>query len=91
MERDKFMSAEEAVQFGLIDKILTHPESDEKNKWTRQIKKCLNKIKNFAKRRLKAFYEMYKNNQILAVIRIFFNKESDLQFEWLIKISSIFL
>jgi hypothetical protein len=32
MERDKFMSAEEAVKFGLIDKILTHPESDEKNK-----------------------------------------------------------
>jgi ATP-dependent protease ClpP protease subunit len=30
MERDKFMSADEAVKFGLIDKILSHPESEEK-------------------------------------------------------------
>jgi ATP-dependent protease ClpP protease subunit len=28
MERDKFMSAKEALEFGLIDKILTSPESD---------------------------------------------------------------
>lgn len=28
MERDKFMSATEALEFGIIDKILTHPDSD---------------------------------------------------------------
>lgn len=28
MERDKFMSPKEALEFGLIDKILSHPESD---------------------------------------------------------------
>lgn len=26
MERDKFMSPSEALKFGLIDKILVHPE-----------------------------------------------------------------
>ncbi len=28
MERDKFMSAQEALEFGLIDKILTNPTAD---------------------------------------------------------------
>jgi ATP-dependent protease ClpP protease subunit len=28
MERDKFLSAQEALDYGLIDKILTHPESE---------------------------------------------------------------
>ncbi|CAF0711655.1 unnamed protein product [Brachionus calyciflorus] len=30
MERDKFMSATEALEFGLIDKILEHPDKDAK-------------------------------------------------------------
>lgn len=30
MERDKFLSAIEAKEFGLIDKILEHPETDQK-------------------------------------------------------------
>lgn len=30
MERDKFMSASEALDFGLIDKILAHPDLDSK-------------------------------------------------------------
>lgn len=29
MERDKFLSAIEAKEFGIIDKILTHPETDQ--------------------------------------------------------------
>ncbi len=28
MERDKFMSAHEALEFGIIDKILTNPGAD---------------------------------------------------------------
>ena len=28
MERDKFMSPAEALEFGIIDKILTHPDSE---------------------------------------------------------------
>ena len=32
MERDKFMSATEALEFGIIDKILTNPDSDMQNK-----------------------------------------------------------
>ena len=28
MERDKFMNPVEALEFGIIDKILTHPESE---------------------------------------------------------------
>jgi ATP-dependent protease ClpP protease subunit len=28
MERDKFMSPQEALEFGIIDKILTHPNDD---------------------------------------------------------------
>ena len=28
MERDKFMSPQEALEFGLIDKILTHPNDE---------------------------------------------------------------
>lgn len=30
MERDKFMSAPEAKDFGILDKILAHPETDPK-------------------------------------------------------------
>lgn len=30
MERDKFMNPQEALEFGLIDKILTHPGDDVK-------------------------------------------------------------
>ena len=30
MERDKFLSAPEAKDFGIIDKILTHPETEAK-------------------------------------------------------------
>ena len=32
MERDKFMSPEQALEFGLIDKILTHPGDETENK-----------------------------------------------------------
>lgn len=32
MERDKFMNAQEAMAFGIIDKILTNPESDMEKK-----------------------------------------------------------
>ena len=28
MERDKFMSPQEALDFGIIDKILTHPNDE---------------------------------------------------------------
>ena len=31
MERDKFMSPAEALEFGLIDKILKHPEASHKD------------------------------------------------------------
>lgn len=31
MERDKFMSADEAMKFGIIDKILSHPETSEQS------------------------------------------------------------
>jgi ATP-dependent protease ClpP protease subunit len=30
MERDKFLSAVEAKEFGIIDKILSHPETESK-------------------------------------------------------------
>jgi len=30
MERDKFMNAEEAVAYGLVDKIVTNREDDDK-------------------------------------------------------------
>jgi ATP-dependent protease ClpP protease subunit len=30
MERDKFMNAEEAVAYGLVDKIVTNREEDDK-------------------------------------------------------------
>ena len=32
MERDKFMNAQEALEFGIIDKILTQPDIDSPEK-----------------------------------------------------------